>query len=213
MSRVLIAALISLMGLMAVDLSAVDKAASAVQPAEQNNAELLAQLSERSKTIQALEGRFEQQKQVAVLPVPLNSSGRFQFEQGKGVVWELLAPVQNKLELTSKGINFGNEQQVSSAQQAGVEVVAKIFMGVIAGELDTLKDYFVVTAEGDSTKWVLHLTPHSANLAAYIKRIDLQGGEFTEQLDIAEANGDTTRIRFTTDKVRFSNGKVLDKAR
>lgn len=212
MSRVLIAAFVSLMGLIAANLSAADKAAPASQSAAQNSASLLAQLGERSKTIQTLEGRFEQQKKVAVLPVPLNSSGRFQFEQGKGVVWELLAPVQNKLELTSKGINFGNDQQVSSVQQAGVEVVAKIFMGVIAGELDTLKDYFAVTAEGDSTQWVLHLTPHSANLAAYIKRIELRGGEFTEQLDIAEANGDSTLIRFTTDKVRFSNGKVLDKA-
>lgn len=207
------AAFFSLIGFMTMELSAADNAAPAVQPTGQNNVSLLAQLGERSKTIQALEGRFEQQKQVEVLPVPLNSSGRFQFEQGKGVVWELLAPVQSKLELTPNGINFGNEQQVSSAQQAGVEVVAKIFMGVIAGELDTLKDYFLVTAEGDSSQWALHLTPHSANLAAYIKRIELRGGEFTEQLDIAEANGDTTRIRFTTDKVRFSDGKVLDKAR
>jgi hypothetical protein len=29
----------------------------------------------------------------------------------------------------------------------------------------------------------------------------LQGSEFTEQLDIAEANGDKTHIAFTTDKV------------
>lgn len=199
-----------LLSLLATATYAVDKPVSANSSAAaieaKSDAALLAQLGQRSKAIKSLQGRFVQQKTITVLPAPLNSTGRFQFEQGKGVVWELLTPVQNKVELTPKGISFGDENQkgqgqTSAAQQAGVEVVAKIFMGVIAGELDSLKDYFAVQASGDSGHWKLVLTPHSANLAAYIKSIELQGGELTEQLDIAEANGDHTHIAFTTEKV------------
>lgn len=169
----------------------------------QNDAALLTLLTERSKAIQSLHGHFVQQKKIAVLPVPLNSTGKFQFEQGKDVIWEVLTPVQNIIRLTPKGINFENERgkNQTAPQQAGIEVVAKIFMGVIAGELDSLNAYFSVQASGDPGHWQLLLTPRSPNLAAYIQSIKLQGREFTEQLDIAETNGDKTNIRFTTDKV------------
>jgi len=164
---------------------------------------LLAELSARSKAIQSLHGHFIQRKNIAVLPVPLNSTGQFQFEQGKEVVWEVLTPVHNVVHLTPRGISFENEQNRNQAapQQAGVEVVAKIFMGVIAGELGSLDGYFLIQASGDIKHWKLTLSPRSPNLAAYISNITLQGGEFTEQLDIAETNGDKTNIRFTTDKV------------
>ena len=173
--------------------------------ASQSNAALLAQLNAHSKTIQSLQGHFVQQKNIAVLPVPLNSTGQFQFEQGKEVIWEVLTPVHNTLHLTPKGISFeseqGKAQNSAIQQQAGVEVVAKIFMGVIAGELDSLNAYFAVQASGDIKHWKLLLTPRSPNLAAYLQNIELQGSEFTEQLTIAETNGDKTNIRFTTDKV------------
>jgi len=169
-----------------------------------NNAALLAQLSARSKTIQLVQGQFVQQKHIAVLPVPLNSTGRFAFEQGKGVDWETLTPVRNAVHLTPKGISFEDDKgqtQNPAAQQAGAEVVAKIFMGVITGELDNLNQYFSVVASGSAQAWTLVLNPRSANLAAYIQNIELRGKEFTDQLDIAETNGDKTHIQFTTDKV------------
>jgi len=167
--------------------------------------DLLAQLAARSQQIQSLEGHFEQQKTIAVLPVPLSSSGQFSFVQGKEVIWETLVPVQSRLQLTPGGISFadanGEQQNPTQAPQAGAEIVAKIFMGVIAGELDSLEDYFTLTATGSSGDWQIQLVPRSPNLAAYITRIDLSGGEFTEHLNIAEANGDKTYIVFTTNKV------------
>lgn len=176
---------------------------SGASSSDQNDAALLAQLSARSKAIQTLQGHFVQQKNIAVLPVPLQSTGQFQFEQGKSVLWETLTPVRNAVQLTPKGIRFDDDKhaQGEQGQPAGIDVVAKIFMGVIAGELDSLNDYFSITATGDSNRWQLQLKPRSANLAAYIKQIELAGGELTEQLDIAETNGDTTHIHFTTDKV------------
>jgi hypothetical protein len=176
---------------------------------KENADTLLAQLAQRSQAIQSLEGTFAQQKTIAVLPVPLSSNGRFSFEQAKEVVWETLVPVQSRLTLTPNGISFadGNsdvkgEQKIpAQAQQAGAEIIAKIFMGVIAGELDSLQEYFTLSATGTTAEWQIQLVPRSANLSAYIATIELRGGEFTEHLDIAEANGDKTHIVFTTNKV------------
>lgn len=167
--------------------------------------ELLAQLMERSQSIQSVEGVFEQQKTIAVLPMPLSSSGRFSFEQGKEVVWETLVPVQSRMTLTTGGIRLddasGADKTPAQVKQAGAEIVAKIFMGVIAGELDSLKDYFTLSATGTTGDWKILLKPRSENLAAYINDIELSGGEFTEHLNIREANGDKTYIVFATQKV------------
>jgi len=186
-------------------LLALSTFAGAAHSESRSNDDLLAQLAARSQAIQSLEGHFEQQKTIAVLPVPLNSNGRFSFEQGKEVVWETLVPVQSSLKLTPGGISFadvnGEQKLPAQARQAGAEIVAKIFMGVIAGELDSLQDYFTLSATGTGDSWQIQLVPRSPNLSAYITRIELRGGEFTEQLDIIEANGDKTHIAFTTDKV------------
>lgn len=167
--------------------------------------ELLDQLVARSQSIQSLEGVFEQQKTIAVLPMPLSSNGRFSFEQGKEVVWETLVPVQSRMTLTTGGIRLddasGADKTPAQVKQAGAKIVAKIFMGVIAGELDSLQDYFTLNATGTSEDWKILLKPRSENLAAYITEIELRGSEFTEHLDIREANGDKTRIVFTTNKV------------
>ena len=184
-----------------IALLALCSSLALAQTATTSDAELLAHLREQSKNILSLQGHFTQQKSIAVLPVPLNSTGQFQFEQGKEVVWEVLAPVHNLVRLTPVGITFEGSQTQAAPQQAGVEVVAKIFMGVIAGELDSLNAYFTIAASGDAKHWQLTLKPRSQNLAAYIQVIQLEGAEFTESLDIAETNGDKTHIQFTTDKV------------
>ena len=178
---------------------------SFANPVLADSDELLDQLVARSQSIQSLEGVFEQQKTIAVLPMPLSSNGRFSFEQGKEVVWETLVPVQSRMTLTTGGIRLddakGESKTPAQVKQAGAEIVAKIFMGVIAGELDSLRDYFTLNATGTPGEWKILLKPRSENLAAYINDIELSGGEFTEHLNISEANGDKTYIVFATQKV------------
>ncbi|PUA27671.1 MAG: hypothetical protein B0W54_14070 [Cellvibrio sp. 79] len=167
--------------------------------------DLLAALGERSRQIQSLHGQFEQQKTIAVLPTPLDSNGRFTVEQGQFVVWELLQPVQQTIRLSPAGITLetdGKAEQIgASMPKNGAETVTRIFMAVISGQWQTLRDHFAIEATGDTGKWQLTLTPRSPALASYIRQITIRGGEFTEYLAIAETNGDNTSIRLVTDKV------------
>lgn len=167
--------------------------------------DLLAILGDRSQQIESLQGRFEQQKKITVLPAPLVSSGRFSLQQGEFIEWQLLAPVQQTIRLTPGGITLeavGKPAgQLGDAMPAqGAETLTRVFMAVVSGEWQTLRDYFEVAASGTPEQWQLLLTPRSPGLAAYIREITIRGGEFTEQLDIAEANGDSTRITLVIDK-------------
>lgn len=169
------------------------------------DADLLASLGERSREITHLQGRFEQQKKITVLPAPLVSSGRFALEQGQSIEWQLLEPVQQTIRLSPGGITLEAAGKTSGAlgdamPAQGAETLTRVFMAVVSGEWRTLRDYFDITATGEPDAWQLVLTPRSPGLAAYIRQIDIRGGEFTDQLDIAEANGDSTRIRLFIDK-------------
>ena len=167
--------------------------------------DLLTRLSVKTQEIQSLQGRFEQQKNIAVLPVPLMSNGRFTLEQGKSIEWQLLEPVQQTIRLSPNGITLesgGKAGKLGEAMPAqGAETLTKVFMAVVSGQWETLSEYFEIEAAGNADKWQLLLLPRSQALAAYIRQIEIRGGEFTEQLDIAEANGDSTIIRLTIDKV------------
>ncbi len=169
---------------------------------------LLAELSRRSADIKTLTGTFTQAKTIAVLPVPLNSQGEFRVERDK-VLWETLAPVRSSLEISGGQINFADAQGKSLLDgtegaddaKASSEIVARIFTGVIAGDLSALNEYFTAIVSGDSQQWQITLVPRSANMAAYIRHILVQGGELTEQLDIVEANGDNTHIVLVTREI------------
>lgn len=167
--------------------------------------DVLAALGERSRQIQSVQGQFEQQKVIAVLPAPLASNGRFSMEQGQSVVWELVQPVQQTIRLSPGKIALeveGKTETLGERMPAkGAETITRIFMAVISGQWETLADYFAIETSGDIGKWHLVLTPRSPALASYIRQIDVRGGEFTEQLTIAETNGDSTHIRLVTEKV------------
>lgn len=170
------------------------------------NEDLLATLGERSRQVQSLQGQFEQQKTIAVLPAPLVSTGRFTFEQGQFVVWELVQPVQQTLRLSPAGMTLdidgkAAEKPGERLPGKGAETITRIFMAVISGQWENLRDYFAIEARGEAGKWHLVLRPRSSNLAAYIRQIDIRGTEFTEQVFIAETNGDSTDIRLITEKV------------
>ena len=173
------------------------------------NAAFLAAFSAKNQTIAHLAGQFEQSKTIAVLPMPIRSSGVFEFTQGQGVVWETQEPIQNRIHLTAQGIDTqttdGNSETLQgqdATKSQGAGLVASIFMGVIAGDLSQLTRFFTLEANTQGEQWQLVLTPNSPNLGAYIRQIRLEGHDFTEQLHIAETNGDTTDIRFTTTQVK-----------
>jgi len=167
-------------------------------------ADLLAELSSRNKSINALEGTFAQQKTIAVLPLPIHSSGTFKFSTQQGIEWITLSPISQRLQLTSTGITLGDQalgKQTLNNQPQASAVIAKIFMGLISGELDSLKDYFEIEATGTIEQWQLILKPISANLSVYIEGITVSGTEYTDKLAIFERNGDPSHISFTIHKI------------
>lgn len=175
------------------------------QVAAQEPQALLAHLAD----IESLEGNFTQIRHIAVLAIPLRSSGDFRYQREHGIVWRTTEPIVNEIHIThEQGIVAVDEGGVTRSLPAS-EVVAGIFLSLFAGELDRLRTYFDVVAVNAATTeslqaaprthrpWALRLTPALPTLASQIEYIVVAGHDHVDSVIIQDANGDRSELSLT----------------
>jgi hypothetical protein len=85
--------------------------------------------------------------------------------------------------------------------------VSRIFRALFEPNMAELDQYFSTSITGERAHWELKLEPR-AGLRAAFKGISVRGSKFVEEVNIAEANGDKTTIRFhaTTEAPSLDEG-------
>lgn len=168
---------------------------------------LLAHLAE----IEELQGTFRQTRHIAVLAIPLHSTGTFHYQREQGIVWRTEDPIRSEIRITpNQGVVAIDELGGSRALPAS-DVVAGIFLSLFAGELDQLREYFAVEAvpadtlprdsaepamgrESGHPSWALRLTPKLPALAGQIEYVLVAGAEHVDSVAIQDANGDRSEL-------------------
>jgi len=165
--------------------------------------ELIDALNIRNAQVNELQGSFKQNKRIAQLPLPLLSQGRFHYTKATGLIWSLQTPIEKKIIIDAQPnaelMSLAGIDAPQAIQKGGnsARLTSEIFLGVLAGELTQLEQYFEITSAGDLTHWSILLTPRNASIAGYISNIKIDGAETTESIEIYEGNGDVTRIELT----------------
>jgi outer membrane lipoprotein-sorting protein len=165
------------------------------------NDSLLGSLSGKARNIESFSGTFVQYRKIVVLPLPLNSEGKFSYHHQTGMVWTTLHPVQSTVIISDQGIQ--TEDAESVRRTVGSPQVAKALLGVFSGRLESLSEQFNIVASGSISDWRLQLKPKNDLLAAEITSIDIRGKETTESVSIADANGDSSNLTFKTHSIKF----------
>ncbi len=151
------------------------------------------------KTVQVMEGRFEQEKKLPVFNRPLLSSGRFLSVKGHGVLWEVKKPVSSRMVLTpgvlkqytSDGVQ---ELRATGTAYDGMGVLLPAFLG---GDLEKLSEYFIVSSHQDGDAWRVEFKPKSTKLAELITTVKITGtDDRVAKAIMVGAAGDTTHISF-----------------
>lgn len=136
---------------------------------------------------------------MAVLTRPLTSRGRITVSRRDGVIWQLEAPIRMSVafgETKIVEVDAEGRRRVRGIDENRAQAeVGRIFKGLLAADMASLRRYFQVGAEGDLESWRIHLTPRSPEVARFIKTMQLTGGRHIEAIRIEEASGDTTSIR------------------
>ncbi|NCT69836.1 MAG: outer membrane lipoprotein carrier protein LolA [Xanthomonadaceae bacterium] len=185
-------------GLMSVLVLAV--AGVVVLPAAA--ADPLAQVRAQVAQVPVLRGEFAQEKQVAGFKNPLRSNGRFLLARDKGVLWTTTAPFPSEIVITQDRIlsrqrDGSRRVEVDGKQQPGLRSVNAMMFALMSGDMKALTSTFDVKEEPAAGGWKMTLVPRSRQLAQAFTSVRLSGDRYVRDVELREANGDLTRLRFS----------------
>ena len=165
-------------------------------------ADPLAQVRMQVAQVPLLRGGFSQEKQVAGFRNPLRSSGRFVLARENGVIWTTVAPFPSEIVITRDRIvsrlrDGSSRVEVDGRQQPGLRTVNAMMFALMSGDMKALTTTFDVKTEPAAGKgWRMVLSPRSRQLAQAFTSVRLAGDRYVREVELREANGDVTRIRF-----------------
>lgn len=166
-------------------------------------AEDLTLVKQRVAQVDVLRGGFEQEKNIAGFKNPLRSQGRFLVARKQGVVWTTLKPFPSEVVITGDRIlsrqrDGSTRVEVDGREQPALRSVNAMMFALVSGDVAALSSRFETTVQArPDNGWTLSLKPRSATLAKAFSRIVLSGDRYVREVDIEEANGDRTHLRFT----------------
>lgn len=174
---------------------------SEAQPPARSDADL-ALVRERIAAVEVLRGRFEQDRRIAGFRKPLRSQGRFLLVRGRGVVWTTEAPFASETVVTGERIvvhpaDGGTRVVLDGERQPAMREVGRAVLALVGGDLDALSRRFDTAVQrlpGDA--WRMELRPRDRRLARAFARIVLQGDRYVRQVEMEDAGGDRTTLRF-----------------
>lgn len=165
-------------------------------------ADPLAQVRAQVAQVPVLRGEFTQEKQVAGFKNPLRSNGRFLLARDRGVVWTTTAPFPSEIVITQDRIlsrqrDGSRRVEVDGKQQPGLRSVNAMMFALMSGDMKALTSTFEVKEEPVGQGWKMTLVPRSRQLAQAFTSVRLAGDRYVREVELREANGDLTRLRFS----------------
>ncbi len=168
--------------------------------AEDGAFDIFSQVGARLNKYPVVRAEFVQTQKIAALKRPLVSSGRLLFSRRHGVLWQIEQPYRLAYILAEDRMieiaADGTRRVRGPREVPGLAEIGRIFRAMLSADAASLRPYFEATANGDVTKWEIVLLPRQKQLAQFLKRLQLTGGEFVETIRIEPDGEDFTRIEF-----------------
>jgi len=163
-------------------------------------ADAMQEIRQRVGTPESVRGQFEQKKNITALERPLLSQGDFLVARNRGVVWRTLKPFPQVLKLTRREIvqeQSGKVRfQLSAEREPAVKAINQVLFALFAGDFAALEQSFTSSGKVEGDHWRVVMQPTSNALAQLFKEIRLEGANTVQRVELLEANGDRTEIRF-----------------
>ena len=158
-------------------------------------------LLERSAKSPGLYATFTEEKQIALLAVPLRSEGTVHFDPARGLARHTLKPSPQSVLVTDKELAFWDgktTKRMSLASSPTLETFARSFAMILTANRAALERSFQLDfkALSDDT-YQLTLTPLAPELKKMLATITIAGrGLEVSTLTVREANGDVSTTHF-----------------
>jgi hypothetical protein len=162
----------------------------------------LAELMQRFAAMPGLEAKFEEERQIALLELPLRSSGSLYFAPPDALARHTESPARSSLVVEGDRMQVSDgegERALDLAGQPLLRVFIDGFRLALRGDLAALERTFVLKFDAPAGgAWSLELSPRDPTLGRVLERVELRGrGTAVSEVRILELNGDATRLRFS----------------
>ena len=156
-------------------------------------------LFERFARIRGLEARYEEEKHLALLAMPLKSRGVL-FALQPGYLTRIVEePEESRLTITPdelRMVDRSGTEVLDLRKNDEVRVFVTSILRVFLGDRKGLEPSYEIRYEPsaeDELAWTLHLTPRKEPLDKMLRELVLRGrGERVEGYEIVEPSGDRT---------------------
>lgn len=169
---------------------------------------LLTQIATQTAQHQVVQASFTQNKQMAALKRPLITEGRLVYSRDHGVLWQIEKPYRITYLLGEEQIieiaADGSRKQRGVKDIPGLSQVGRIFRAMLGADTSTLQAQFNIQADGNPAEWHIHLQPKQAQVRQFLTALQLTGGQFVQTIQIDEASGDQTLLKFSNTQADIS---------
>jgi hypothetical protein len=156
---------------------------------------LLPALLQRLRQHDTVKVQFTQQKTLRILKKPLQSQGSLLFRRGRGMVWQVTAPVAATYVLNAQGMReVGGDSGMTQSAGSAMPNLLPLFDAIFAGDEATLAQHFDYRATGTPQQWHLSLVPRDELLLRIFNRLELDGRDYIDSIVLFDTRGDQTRI-------------------
>jgi outer membrane lipoprotein-sorting protein len=191
----------SKLALIALALALGATSARAASPSSLTLDELLGHMAKTRGVV----ADFREEKQIALLEQPLESTGTVYFAPPGRFTRVTRTPAATRLVLDGTRMRFEDATGQSGAD-LGANPVARQFaenmVALWSGDRARLEKLYRLDFRADGARWQLVLLPRQAALAHFIERLMLRGdGPEMQEMELVEADGDRTLTTFTRSDV------------
>ncbi|MFT7678624.1 MAG: hypothetical protein ACI8QC_002618, partial [Planctomycetota bacterium] len=166
---------------------------------EQERAADIDELFLRFSRMQGLQANFVEKKYLALLALPLKSTGRLYFLPPNYLTRVVDTPTKSKLSITPTELRMrdpNGDEVLDLRQNPELRAFVTSLVRVFAGDRKHLEKSYAITYAHDAehkTKWSLTLRPLAKPLTEMVRYLRLDGsGAAVLRIEIREPNGDRT---------------------
>ncbi len=167
-----------------------------------------AELLDGFSKMTGLEARFEEEKYLALLAVPLRSSGHLYFSPPSTLLRRVEEPRAQDVLVIDDQVRIrddSGEQTIDLGARGEVRPLVESMLWILGGDLESLErtyrvDYEVVHDPRDDAtrvpRWRITLVPRGEPLSQLISALEVSGrGRVADTLELRETSGDRTLTR------------------
>jgi outer membrane lipoprotein-sorting protein len=188
---------------MAVFMAAHCANAQSFKPAA-NPEKVLAELRKTSQTTTSIQASFTEEKYLAVLKEPENSSGSFYYQQKDKMRWEQKTPSKYIILINGDKLRVQEGSKEKNVGQAGrmAAQIKELMIGLVNGDFQQNKGFSSAVLE-DGDEYQIVLTPVNRRLKNIYAKIAMNFSKSSmrlKELSFFEKGGDKSIMKFQQEK-------------